>query len=299
MSIGAARRSRLLGLAPDAVSAALFLVGLATSLGAASLGVRPRGTADDATLSAYERASWQISAEGGGLSSVLYVGHLLGPMLMLASLVHARTRYREQLETSEASGEDAVGPAPSLNGPRTLRRISIVVPREQALALAEAIRTSPRHAHDAVGPLARAIEAAGELEHVDHVLESISDELAIEHERVAVQRRLVSAGLGGALVGYRDAEAVPPALAGEHAIVSWILVTQSELDPLLDVPTRGQTSGWLASLVPLRPEETLAVDAFVTPRNSGAAAEVLGRTLSLEPLRGGTRSASRSLAKAS
>lgn len=296
MSIRAARRSRLLGLAPDAVSAALFLVGLATSLGTASLGVRPRGTADDATLSAYERASWQISAEGGGLSSVLYLGHLLGPMLMLASLVHARTRFREQEETNETSGEDdALAAATRLDGPRTLRRISIVVPREQALALAEALRTTPAHAHDAVGPLAQAIERACELEHVDHVLDGISDELAIEHERLAVERRLVSAGLGGALAGYRDTEAVPPALAGDHAIVSWIVITQSELDPLVDVPTRGETSRWLASLVPLRPEETLAVDAFITPRNRGADPKALARALSLEPVRG----TSRSLAKAS
>jgi hypothetical protein len=286
MSIRAARRSRLFGLAPDAVSAALFLVGLATSLGTASLGVRPRGTADDATMSAYERASWQISAEGGGLSSVLYLGHLLGPMLMLASLVHARTRFREQLETSDASGEDDALPmAPRLDGSRTLRRISIVVPRDEALALLEAIHTAPRNAHDAVGPLARAIERASELEHVDHVLEGVSDELAIEHERLAVERRLVTTGLG-ALASYRDAEAVPPALAGDHAIVSWILVTRSELDPLLDVPTRGETSRWLASLVPLRPEETLAVDAFVTPRNCGADPKALARALSLEPLRG-------------
>ncbi|MFN7697229.1 MAG: hypothetical protein ACK5U8_05000, partial [Deltaproteobacteria bacterium] len=61
------------------MSAALLVIGVATSLGAASLGSRVRGTADDAMLSAYERASWQISAEGGGLSSVLYLGHLLGP----------------------------------------------------------------------------------------------------------------------------------------------------------------------------------------------------------------------------
>jgi hypothetical protein len=110
-----------------------------------------------------------------------------------------------------------------------------------------------------------------------------------------VERRLVTTGLGGALASYRDAEAVPPALAGDHAIVSWILVTQSELDPLLDVPTRGETNRWLASLVPLRPEETLAVDAFITPRNCGADPKVLARALSLEPLRG----TSRSLAKAS
>jgi hypothetical protein len=286
MSIRAARRSRLLGLAPDAVSAALFLVGLATSLGAASLGLRPRGTADDATLSAYERASWQISAEGGGLSSVLYVGHLLGPMLMLASLVHARTRHREQLETHEDTEPDTLGSTAGLDGPRTLRRISIVVPREDALALHDALRIAPAHAHDAIGPLARAIERASELEHVEQVIESVSDEMAIEHERIALERRLVTTGLGGALAGYRDAEAVPPALAGDHVIVSWILVTQSELDPLVDLPTRGQTSRWLASLVPLRPEETLAVDAFVTPRNCGADPKALARALSLEPLRG-------------
>jgi hypothetical protein len=39
-----ARIARKLGLAPDGMSVALFLVGVAVSLGAASLGLRPRGT---------------------------------------------------------------------------------------------------------------------------------------------------------------------------------------------------------------------------------------------------------------
>jgi hypothetical protein len=290
MSSRAVRRSRLIPFSPDASSAALLVIGVATSLGAASLGSRVRGTADDAMLSAYERASWQISAEGGGLSSVLYLGHLLGPMFMLASLVHARTRYREQLEASEGLEEgDGVDATASADAPRTLRRISFLVPRSEALTLAETLRTAPSSAHDAVGPLARAIERAGLLEHVDLVIDAVSDEVAIERERVALSHRLVTAGLGGAVAGYRDAEAVPPALAGEHAIVSWVLVTRSGLDPLLDVPARGETALWLASLVPLRPEETLAVDAFVTPRTAGVHADALSRALSLEPLRGKAR----------
>ncbi|MFO0711507.1 MAG: hypothetical protein U0353_16770 [Sandaracinus sp.] len=277
-------RSRI-GLAPDAISAALFVVGLATSLGAASLGVRSRASTDEAVLSAYARASWQVSSDGGGLSSVLYLGHLLGPMLLLASLVHARSRHREQLDTARLTDDDdALAPTTRDDAPRTLRRISLVVPHAQALELAETLRTAPAHAHRAIAPLSKAIERSGEIEHVEHVL-AADDEHALEREERSLERRLVSVGLGGALAGYRERESVPSALAGDHAILSWVIVTRSDLDPLVDVPTRGRTADWLTELVPLRPEETVLVDAFVTPRTLGVDAATLCRVLSAEPLR--------------
>ncbi len=288
MSIEASRRPRFLGLAPDAVSAALFVCGLATSLGTASLGVRPRGTSEDATLSAYQRASWQISAEGGGLSSVLYLGHLLGPMLVLGALVHARARHRELYDVEEATEDTgALPPATPCDAPRTLHRISLVLPRADALAILEEARTAPDKAHRAVGVMARAIERAGEIEHVDRVVTEGDDTSVVERERASLERRIASsAGIGAEAAGYRELETVPPALAGDHAILSWVLLTQTELDPMLDLPARGRAHEWLTGLIPLRPEETVLVDAFVTPRTMGADAKALADGLGLEALRG-------------
>jgi hypothetical protein len=290
MSIEASRRPRFLGLAPDAMSAALLLCGMATSLGAASLGMRPRGTSEDAMLSAYERASWQISPEGGGLSSVLYLGHLLGPMLVLGALVHARARHREQHELDSVSTEtDALPPAAGEDAPRTLHRISIVLPRTDALAILERARTTPSEAHRAIDALAEAIERAGELEHLDRVLDASEDASVVVRERACLERSVAAAaGIGAELASYRELETVPPSLAGDHAILSWVLVTQLELDPMLDLPARGRTHAWLTELIPLRPEETVLVDAFVTPRTMGADPKALARGLGLEPLRGRT-----------
>lgn len=289
MSIRASRRSRFLGLAPSAVSAALFLSGVAISLGTASLGLRPRGTSEDAMLSAYERASWQISAEGGGLSSVLYVGHLLGPMLALASLVHARARHRELDEMVE--DELALEPLPDAEVTRTAHRISLVLPRAEALRIAEAIRAHAERPHRAVPALSEALERVGALEHVDRVLDA-GDESVVAREQRRLERRVgASAGVGVELASYRELEAVPPALAGEHAILSWVLVTQTPVDPLLDVPSHGRAHDWLTELIPIRPEETVLVDAFVTPRTIGASESALARALALEPLRGRAKAA--------
>lgn len=290
---GAPRSAGRIGLAPDALSVALILVGIATSLGAASIGGGPGRTeqarTDEARLSAYERASWERSAEGGGLTSLLSFGHLLGPMLVLAGVFHARARHRELTESLRTESEDeSLLLGSDADQPCTLRRLSIVVPRAEADTLLARLALRPEHAHRALSPLSSAIERAGALEHVELVIDGDSHD-ALERERHALEQRLCGEGLGSGLAGYRDVESVPAVLAGEHVIVSWVLVTRAARDPLLDVPTHGRTADWLGELLPARPEATVALEAFVTPRHCGADARVLARVLSLDPLRGRPR----------
>lgn len=275
-------RAARLGLAPDRVSAALAAAGVIATLSAGSLELSRGRTAEEDSLNPYARASWRADGEGG-LASVLYVGHLAGPMLLLAALVHARLRQRELTEPLHTQDEEALLPPPTADdAPRTLRRISVVLPREEAEALASELRHEPAHAHRAIPVLCRAITRSGRLEHVDHVLGAASDEAALELERAVVARRV----LGAPTATYREIERASAGPAGDHAILSFVLVTRTDLDPLVDVPAWRTLEHWLSEMFPLRPEETLALDAFVLPRGAGADAETLAVALDLEPLRG-------------
>ncbi len=272
-----------LGLAPDRISASLVCLGLLAMLGAASLELGRTRTSEDEALSPYGRASWGGSGESAGLASVLYVGHLVGPMLLLAALAHARLRQREQAEALGAHEEEVLLPPPTADdAPRTLRRLSVILPRAEAHALHAELRHEPAHAHRAIPALARAIARAGHLEHVDHVLGQTTDRAAIDLERLQLERRV----LGAPTATYRDVERPSLGPTGDHAVLSFVLVTRTDLDPLVDVPEWRALDAWLAEMFPLRPEETIALDAFVTPRDSGVDVSTLSSVLELERLRG-------------
>jgi len=224
---------------------------------------------------------------------VLYVGHLAGPMLLLAALVHARLRQREQAEALGAHDDEVLlPPCTTDDAPRTLRRISVVLPRAEAHALRGELEHEPAHAHRAIPALARAIAHAGHLEHIDHVLGATTDQAALDLERLLLERRM----LGAPTATYREVERPSLGPAGDHAVLSFVIVTRTDRDPLVDVPDWRALDAWLAEIIPLRPEETIAIDAFVTPRDSGVDLSTLSSVLELERLRGESPARSRARA---
>jgi hypothetical protein len=274
-------------LAPSAVSAALLVAGVLVTAGSLwPTGSRPT---PEAVLNPYQLASWAGSDDGrSGLASLLYLGRILGPMLVFAALAHARLGARE-LEELSANASPELDALPLATEGTTLRRISLVLPRERARRLEDALTAEPAHAHRVLPALAEAMREAGRIEHVERAVPGEGPELAtaLEGERRALARRIEPE----AAAGYREGERATTAADGDHCVVSWVIVTRTDLDPWVDVPSAAQAARWLEELVPLRPEDTLALAAFVTPQGRGLDEATLASRLDLEPLDRGARAA--------
>jgi uncharacterized membrane protein YidH (DUF202 family) len=266
-------------LAPSRTSLALLGGGLALTV-LAFWPAAPRQDADgSAVRNPYQLPSWESASAERGLASMLSFGRVLGPMLLFAAIAHARQTARDEDELAREPTDET--PSPLRTDATTLRRISFVLPRARASALERTLASEPIHAHRALPSLAEAIREAGHLEHVERAVPGAHDAgLALAHERRAIDARIDP----HAHASYRGLDRAETEADGGHAVVSWVIVTRTDLDPWIDVPRAEHVARWVEELVPLRPEDTLALDVFVTPRVRGADEAVLRASLDLEPL---------------
>jgi hypothetical protein len=265
-------------LSPSRTSLALLGGGLALSLLAFWPTEPVEATEPGAVRNPYQLPSWEGGGERG-LASMLSLGRLLGPMLLFAAVAHARQAARDEDELArEPEGELL---EPSRADAVTLRRISFVLARPRAVAVERALAAEPAHAHRVLAALAEAICEAAHIEHVERAVPpELGPSAALERERRLVEQRIDPQ----AHASYRGLEAHEGDASGAYAVVSWVIVTRTDLDPWIDVPSTAQAARWVEQLVPLRPEDTLALDVFVTPRTRGLDEASLRASLDLEPL---------------
>lgn len=266
-------------LRPSRASLALLAGGLALSV-LSFWPTTPESASDEGTVrNPYRLPSWESAGGERGLASTLSLGRVLGPMLLFAAFAHARQAARDEDELAREPSDEMPSLAPA--DATTLRRISFVLPRARAVALERALSSEPPYAHRTLPVLAEAIREAGHIEHVERAIRDADDaSFALARERRAVEGRVDP----HTHASYRGLDRAESDDEGGHTVVSWVIVTRTDLDPWIDVPRAEHVARWVEALVPLRPEDTLAFDVFVTPRNRGTDEAALRASLDLEPL---------------